>query len=192
MKGSTAFYSRSSRSCENFILFSAQICKLIKKGFFAYNCRTRKYCQGGCSMKRFSANWIIKCPQFFWWKLSALYQRWQKLPEYFHCEALCRAVLRKFPGKRKWKSLTCEIFRKFAEKLIKLPATTWPPNNKSHYDLSTPRSGFYWRSIYEWQLRERISECNRTTLASDTKWTGHYFWQKKYTKRENENRERIL
>lgn len=75
-------------------------------------------------------------------------------------------------------------------KLIKLPATTWPPNNKSHYDLSTLRPGFYWRSIYGWRLLKYISECNRTTLASDTKWTGRYFWKK--LQNENEHREWIL
>lgn len=79
------------------------------------------------------------------------------------------------------------------KKLIKSPATTWTPNNKSHYDLSTLRPGFYWRWIYGRQLRERISERNRTTLASDTKWTSHYScgreW-KRVENRENENENR--
>lgn len=63
-------------------------------------------------------------------------------------------------------------------KLIKLPARTWPPGSKSRCDLSTPRQGFYWRSIFGWRLPERTSGRNRTTLASDTKWTGRYFCQK--------------
>lgn len=114
---------------------------------------------------------------------------------YFHSSTWCLVAMWKFPEKKIVSRIKIELKVEFAgwficfniykKKLIKLPATTCSAASKSHYDLSAERREFYWQ-LFVWQSRECISMYNRTMLALDTKWTGHYFW-KQQKKWENWN-----